>query len=280
MMDAGWSMSPILQAYLETFGVICLAVLGAVAGWRCSKLRRPWWLAGYFGPLLVICVIGLARRSPELELKPPFAWAMAGRTEFALLAPVCTLLLMTPLSRLGHKRQRILMAVLMVAAVGQASVVPFLSPAFNCRYLETLQTMVDPDGICLQSNDYTCGPAAAVTALRQIGIEAHEGQLAILARTTRFTGTPPDSLCLAIRNRHGISCRSVCLREVDDLRGKEPFIAVVKYSFLVDHYVTVLHVGDSTVLIGDPLAGQIEMTHEEFSRKWRRCGILFEATAN
>jgi len=269
-------MSPILQAWIETLGIACLAVAGAAAGWRCSKLRKPWWLVGYFVPLLFIVMVGVARRVPELELAPPFAWLMAGRTEFALLAPVCTLLLTTPLSRLPHRRQRILISVLMIAAVGQTSIVPFLSPAFNHRYLAGLRTTIDPQGICIQSNGYTCGPAAAVTALRRLGIEAQEGQLAILARTTRFTGTPGDLLCLAIQEQHGVRCRPVCVPNVDELRGKEPFIAVVKYAFLIDHYVAVLHVEDSTVLIGDPLIGQLEMTHEEFARMWRKCGILLE----
>lgn len=269
-------MSPVLQAWMETLGVAGLAVLGAGVGWWCSKRRGPWWLAAYFVSLLLVVATGLARRFPSLELQPPFAWLVAGRTEFVLGALVCTLLLTTPLSRLPNRRLRILIVVLMVAAVTQTSIVPFLSPAFNCRLLEGLKTTIDPEGVCLQSTDYTCGPAAAVTALRRLGIDAQEGRLAILARTTRFTGMPGDLLCMAIRKTHGVQCRCVCLQDVDELRGKEPFIAVVKYSFLVDHYVTVLHVGDSIVQIGDPLCGQTEMLREEFSREWRHSGILFE----
>lgn len=269
-------MSPIAEAGIETLGVVCLAVIGAAAGWRRSKLRRPWWVVGYFVALLFIVTVGLARRVPELEPIPPFAWVMAGRTEFALIALVFTLMLTTLLSRLPNRRQRILLIVLMAAVVAQSSVVPFLAPAFNYRYLEGLSTTVDPQGVCIQSNDYTCGPAAVVTALRRLGVEAQEGQLAIAARTARFTGTPNDLLCLAIRKQHGVACRSVCLRDVADLKGKEPFIAVVKYAFLVDHFVTVLEVRDSTVVIGDPLVGRMEMTHGEFAAKWRHCGILFE----
>lgn len=269
-------MSPIAQAWIETLGIVCLAVMGAAAGWRCSKLRRPWWVVGYFAPLLFIVTVGLARRVLELEPIPPFAWVMAGRTEFALIALVFTLMLTTLLSRLPNRRQRVLLVILMTAVVAQSSVVPFLAPAFNYRYLESLPTTIDPQGICIQSNDYTCGPAAAVTALRRLGVEAQEGQLAIGAKTTRFTGTPNDLLCLVIRKQHGVSCRSAYLRNVDDLKGKEPFIAVVKYAFLIDHYVTVLEVKDSTVVIGDPLVGRMEMTHGEFAAKWRYCGILFE----
>jgi hypothetical protein len=59
-----------------------------------------------------------------------------------------------------------------------------------------------------------------------------------------------------------------------------PFIAVVKYAFLIDHFVTILEVRDSTVVIGDPLAGRMEMMHGEFAKKWRHCGIEFETRAD
>lgn len=68
---------------------------GAAAGWWCSKLRRPQWVVGYFVPLLFIAAVALARRIPELEPAPSFSWVMAGRTEFALIALVFTLMLTT-----------------------------------------------------------------------------------------------------------------------------------------------------------------------------------------
>jgi len=271
-------MSPVMQSWIETLGVVCLAVLGTVTGLRCSRLRGPWWLVGYAVPMLFVVVVSLVRRFPQLELEPPFAWVVAGRMEFALLAFFCTLLLTTPLSRLPHRRQRIMILVLMVVAVGQSSIVPFVSPAFNYRYLEGLQTMIDADGVCLQNNGYTCGSAAAVTVLRRMGIEAEEGQLAIGGRTTRFTGTPPDLLCLAIQKQHGIRCRFVCVRDIEELRGREPFIALIKFGFLVDHYVAILRIGTSTVEVGDPLNGKVEIPYDQFAHKWRRCAIVLDTT--
>lgn len=55
---------------------------------------------------------------------------------------------------------------------------------------------------CLQSNDYNCGPAAAVTALRKLGLPAEEGEIAILAHTSSATGTPPDVLARALQDRY------------------------------------------------------------------------------
>jgi predicted double-glycine peptidase len=56
---------------------------------------------------------------------------------------------------------------------------------------------------CRQSTDYTCGPAAAVTALRKLGFPAEEGQIAIVSYTSATTGTPPDILAEALRKYYG-----------------------------------------------------------------------------
>ncbi len=273
------AVSPIVRAWIETVGVAGFAAVGVAAGRWCSTWRKPWWLTGYVVSLLLMVVIAAARWFPRLELSPPFAWVMADRLEFALLAPIVALLLTTPLSRLPRRRARVLLAVLMVACIAAFSVLPFLLPAFNYRHLAGLKTQVDAEGVCIQGNGYTCGPAAAVTALREIGVKAEEGTLAIAAHTTRAAGTPSDSLCSAIRREYGIDCRQVYFRTIDDLRGKEPVIAVVKYALLIDHYVTVLEVTDSTVVVGDPLVGRGELTYEEFAQRWRKHGIVLDRPA-
>lgn len=269
-------MSPIASAWLETLGVAVLAVLGVLVGRRCARWRHPWWLIGYVVPLAIVVSISLSRWFPWLELRRPFRWVLAGRTEFALLAVVYTLLMTTLVVRLGRKRERILLSVLMVACVFSQSILAFLMPAFNYRQLTDLQTLVDGDDVCLQSNGYTCGPAAAVTALRRIGVEAEEGELAILAHTTHMTGTQPDVLCQVIRERYGVACRQVWFRDISELRPCVPVVAVVKFAFLIDHFVTVLDVTQEWVIVGDPLVGRVEMTHEKFAKRWRRCGIVLD----
>ncbi len=130
--------------------------------------------------------------------------------------------------------------------------------------------------MCAGSTTYTCGPAAAVTALGERGVIANEGDLAIRAHTTFAAGTPPDSLCSAIRSLYGVRCRVAYFREIKELSGLEPVIAVVKFGILVDHYVTVLDVNGTKVVIGDPLFGKDTLTHDEFAERWRRRGIVFD----
>lgn len=234
------------------------------------------WLIGYIIPLILVIIIGIPRWSPRIELIPPFSWIMADRMEFAAIALLCTILLTTSLFRLKQRRQRLAVFLFMVLFTAYFSVMPFLMPVFEYAHLSGLETTIDQNGVCLQSNEYNCGPAAAVTVLRKMGIPAEEGQLALRAHTTRFSGTPMDSLCAAIRSCHAIPCRIIYCRNVRELQSKESVIAVVKFSFMVDHYVAVLSVTDTDVVLGDPLEGIRTCTHKEFEKEWRKCVIVVE----
>jgi len=261
---------------LKTIGVLILAGAGAVLGLQASRWRKPWWLVAYLLPLALILAIVLARRLPRLEFVAPTAWLMAGRTEFIAFGFAVPVLFGTLIPRLRRKRERLLLWVLVCTYVIAQSALPFLLPAFSQGSLAAIETTVDGDGVCLQSTGYTCGAASAVTALRQLGIEADEGELAVLSHTSRM-GTAPDLLCAAINRRfseQGVRAECCWFASIGDLRGKEPVMAAVRYRFLIDHFVTVLSVTDSEVVIGDPLIGREELSYDEFSDRWRRYGIV------
>src|SRR5438093_13775939 len=101
-----------LNPWIETVGVVLLGVVGVALGRWFSRLERPYWTLGYFVPLVLIILIGLAYRIRALEFIPPFSWLMAGRTEFALTALIGTMVLTTPLSRLPRRRDRVAIRVL------------------------------------------------------------------------------------------------------------------------------------------------------------------------
>ncbi|MHC4362128.1 MAG: cysteine peptidase family C39 domain-containing protein, partial [Planctomycetota bacterium] len=269
-------MRYVLISLAQTAGVILLAVSGVLIGRRFWRVKSRAWIVAYALPLLVVAAIGIPRRHPQAELVPPFKWIMSGRTEFAVIAIACTMLLTTPLSRLPQRRNRRAVVVLMILVTGYFSVLPFLFPVFEYSRLADVDTMLDVDGVCIQSTRFNCGPAAAVTVLRRLGVHAEEGQLALRAHTSRFTGTPTDCLRNAIRREYGVPCRIVYCRDVGELKDKTPFAAIVKFSFMIDHYVAVLSVTETDVTIGDPLAGLITCTPEEFEKEWRGCAIVIE----
>jgi len=75
-------------------------------------------------------------------------------------------------------------------------------------------------------------------------------------------------------SEQGVRAECCWFASIGDLRGKEPVMAAVRYRFLIDHFVTVLSVTDSEVVIGDPLIGREELSYDEFSDRWRRYGIV------
>jgi predicted double-glycine peptidase len=263
--------------WLETIGVILLAVAGAWAGRICSRLKPPYWAIGYIIPLLFIVSIALARRISFLNFVFPFSWIMLDRNEFALFAFACALLFATVVPHLRRKREKIFVSIGMALCIGYMSVLPFIMPALMRSYFANLITTCTPAGVCLQSNDYTCGPAAAVTALRKLGLDAEEGEIAILAHTNPTVGTSPDSLAYAINKRYGTAGIRAEFRpfdSVDELKTGGFTLAIVKHAFLIDHFVTILEVREDAVIVGDPTVGQKVYSREIFERIWRFVGVV------
>jgi len=261
---------------IQTAGVILLAVSGVLVGRRFWRIKSRVWIAAYAVAMLILATIVTPRWLPWTELVWPFKWIVAGRTEFAVMAFVCPLLLTTPLSRLPQRRNRRAVALLMILITGYYSVLPFLMPAIEYQRLAGLETTLDTDGVCIQSTPFNCGPASAVTVLRSLGVPAEEGDLAIRSHTTRFVGAPMDSLCNAMRDGYGIPARLAHCRDVSELQEKGPFVAVIKFHLLFDHYVAVLSLTETEVTIGDPLEGLRKCTPAEFDKQWRRCAIVIE----
>jgi predicted double-glycine peptidase len=272
-------MSPLL----ETVGVILLAVLGAGLGRFFSRLPKPWWLLGYFIPLVIIVLVGLPRIERSLEFVPPISWLVSGRTLFAVAGMVTTMILVTPLSRLARKRDRQMVAGFVILFVGYASVWPFFAPVLNQRFQASIKTQIDKDGICQQSSDYNCGPAAAVTALRWLGFPAEEGEIAILSHTSTAIGTPPDVLCRALQKHYGargLQCEYRHFKSIAELKNGGVTLIVTNVGLFSDHYLTVLKVTDNLIIVGDPSRGLRAISHDEFLKNWRFVGVVLKREGN
>lgn len=268
-------MNPFFEAIASAF----LACAGALLGFSFSRLPKPFWMLGYFVPLTLVLAYGVGVHYPTLAFIPPISWMMIGRKKFAVVGFVAAMVLTTPLSRLPQKRDRIVVFVLLAVFAFVVSVWPFLEPVFNRNQLEHLQTRIGADGVCRQNTDYTCGPAAAITALRKLGLPADEGKIAILSYTSSATGTPPDILAEALQNEYGkdgLIAEYRPFKNVSELKQAGLTLAVIKFGFMVDHYVTVLEVTDSEVVVGDPLNGLDRMSREAFRQKWRLAGIVLK----
>jgi len=271
-----------MRPWLETLGSLLLAAVGVWLGRRCSRMVGRRWLVGCLLPLLLIIAYALAMRMPALTVWLSNSWCMFGVTRFALVGFMIAVLLTTLASRLSVRRARILTLLLMATAVFAFSIWPYLASCLNRSYLKALQTKVDSNGVCRQSTRYTCGPAAAVTALRRLDLPAEEGEIALECRTSMAIGTPPEVLALELQRMYakaGITAELREFKSLDELRSAGLTLAVVELNFYLDHYVTVLEVSDHGVLVGDPLSGLEDLSHEEFLRRWRSVGVVLHRTS-
>jgi len=268
-----------MNPWLETTGVVLIAVLGFCLGRVFSGLRKPYWLLGYFLPLALIAILVLVRCNNVLRFVQPFCWFAAGRLKFVILSLVVTMGLTVPLSRLPRKCERVLVCILMPVVVTWFSVLPFLVPALIKNHLSNIKTRLNAKGICFQSTNYTCGPAAAVTALGKLGLSADEGEIAILSHTSPVAGTLPACLSSALQKRYGtvgLKCQYRCFDSIEQLRNACPTLVMVRESFLLDHCLAVLEVSDNTITIADPITGTELMSYEQFEKIWRFSGIVLE----
>ncbi|MFH0911614.1 MAG: cysteine peptidase family C39 domain-containing protein [Planctomycetota bacterium] len=266
-----------IMPWVELVAATLLTLLGWYLGDWFSRRKGNAWVVGYLLPLALLVLIAVGRWRSGAFFWPGFSWILSGRTEFALGALSVAMMLTTLLPRLRNHRQRVMISILVVA-VSVYMLLPFLMPACLSQCLSDLPMRVNYQGVCLQGTNYTSGPAAAVTALKFLGINAQEGELAILARSNFISDTAPDLLCRAIQEKYGSSgIRSEfrSFHSVAELQAIEGVvIVVVKYSPLVDHYVTVLEVKDKELKVADPLAGLTKSSYQGFDSLWRGCGIV------
>ena len=116
-----------------------------------------------------------------------------------------------------------------------------------------------------------------MTGLRRLGFKAEEGELAVLARTSTASGTAPDVLASVLNERFGSQGLHAELRrfkDVTELRGLGPTLVIVKFSLLLDHWLCVLEVTDTEVVVGDPISGLNRLSHAEFNERWRHIGVV------
>lgn len=266
-----------MEQWLETIGVFAIAAVGMLLGHIASRSGTFSRTAALIIPFLIIGLV-LAGRFPDLvyrwpQLYPP----AAGRVRFVLLVFAVTLGLSAPLAQLTRPAIRLLTCVIMALYVSALTILPFVAPAAVQGQLAALDTTFDADGVCRQSQPFTCGPAAAATALRRLGFDADEGALAVAARTSPAIGTSPWTLYLAVRNHYeplGLLYSFGMYDSLAAIPRDAVFLAMMRDSFYGDHCVAVLDITANHILVADPAEGLQYVPTADFLLNWRRSGIL------
>jgi hypothetical protein len=109
----------------------------------------------------VVGLILLSRQGVLWETLPVLRPIAASRLRFVLLAFAVTLGLTAPLTQLRSYASRFITCLIMSFFIAILISFPFLGPALIQSDLAASQTRIDIDGVCRQSQPFTCGPAAA-----------------------------------------------------------------------------------------------------------------------
>ena len=268
-----------MSLWLETIWILLIAICGMLAGRWASKHSPAARVSAMFISFFIIGLILLARQYVLWNLCPALRPIAAGRLRFILLTFAVTLGMTAPLSQLNSMISRFATCVIMSLFIGVLVTLPFLGPALLQENLSNTPTRIDLNGVCRQSQPYTCGPAAAVTALKHFGLDATEGHLAVAARTSSVIGTLPWNLYQTLKRSYddtGLQCSLRYLESLDEIPAGSIALIVVKNALLTDHCVAVMDYDDNTVTVADPMVGMMLIPRSQFTQQWRNYGIILQ----
>lgn len=202
------------------------------------------------------------------------------RIKFMILAPAVTFGMAASLGTLGNpwKRGGILAALIgfLYLFIG----LPFLVPAAIQDQTRTLPLLMDERGFCIQSRAYTCGPAAAVSALRRLGVDSREGHIALDSRTAPVLGTSMWDLYRAVEDiceQENLDCSYRRMADLDQIPPGAVCLTSVRSGFLISHCVTILKIDETTVTFVDPAVGLRCISRPHFEDLWYHTAIILQA---
>ena len=156
------------------------------------------------------------------------------------------------LAWLAGRRERPMIVLLGVVAVTQSG---FANSWLLDRTEYGEERFADESRHCRQSTMFTCGPAAAVSALAHCGVRVSERRMAALCLTNK-EGTDDFNiyrgLTLALE---GTSWRARLRAVPVGALAAEGTLAVVS---LEDHAIATVGEGDGRLLVHDPLGARLE----------------------
>jgi predicted double-glycine peptidase len=244
-----------VTSWIEPFLALLTSLACVLFAFRSRVPRWSWMFVGIAGLAVALALAnGIPRRVNGYLLSAAVPLITVPFFTFEL----------TRMSRSG-------LVIATVLATSYSGWMEFFAPALAREELASLQTRFSREGICLQTTEYTCGPAAAVTVLAHLGFKAEEGDLALRANCSPHTGTDPSDLAGAIDERFGMMGAWVEYRPLDTLEELQKAglaLTVIKFDSMLDHWVAVLKVDAYHVHYADPARGLRIERRADFERKW------------
>jgi len=127
---------------------------------------------------------------------------------------------------------------------------------------------------CPQSSGYSCGPAACVSLLSVLGVDATEGEMMELCRTPTYGGTSLFRICRGLRLKLGDKCNARIIDgDPERLRAHGgPAIVAVRRM----HAVTLYFVGEDVVVLDPGLGAPKTITFEECVERYGGDAVIVD----
>ena len=140
---------------------------------------------------------------------------------------------------------------------------------------------VDPDEqtVVLQSQDFSCVPAACATALRDLGVDASESEMAVLTQVRPGTGTTLIRATEALRKKlHNRQIQVHILKMPHDQLSslQMPLLTPLQLEIGRRHMVVVQDIDQHGVRVADPMRGVIYWSRAEFAHVFTNQVIAFD----
>lgn len=258
------------------FAVLAALPFAWFAGQRASGIVDPWRRGCVIGGVFLL-LLGWAmlihHPAIAVELIPLSALA---RLEGIGAAPLFVFVLGVGWSLASLRRQRAVMIVGMFLGIGYFMhggmwmMRPTPVNAFGRGGDRLLVT---------QTQDYSCVPAACATALRMLGVNTHETQMAELTETRAGSGATLLRALNGLDERlKGTDLEPLLLEPTYDelMRLQPPMLTPLRYEAARLHMVTILEVRPHRVVLADPQVGIEFIDRDEFIRRYRGQVIAFD----
>ncbi|MBW8863694.1 MAG: hypothetical protein JF609_02000 [Verrucomicrobia bacterium] len=156
--------------------------------------------------------------------------------------------------------------------------IPYLKQVFLRPHWGDFRNRWSED-VCLQSSEFSCGPASAATLLRLFGKPALEKEIAQESFTSR-RGTENWYLIRTLRRR-GLNAE-YSIGTPNNLGLQSPSIIGVRLGGKTGsgHYITILGKETNGFIIGDPLSGREVWTEKKLLDHYYFTGFSIWVTTN
>jgi len=259
--------------------VVIILCGAALLSYLVSRLRTGLWMLSYVVGGTILLVLNMNKYVPSLLSHRLYDIFCYGRRDFVWLGVAAISVIIGCYPRLKRKNLRVLTLIFLCVTLLRYSLLPFLHPALayanagEYRHTQNPQPALQQI-VHLQLTEYTCGPAALLTALNRFGIRDHEENIAMRTFANPYSGTQPEHLVKYVNTLYGRTLNAKFtnyIRDIEQLdQADSVFLTITSSGLFTDHYVVVLGFAfDGDLVLADPSCGMQKVSRADFLKRWR-----------